>query len=263
MSKIFVCLFAVIFALPSLAQTPPRYTATVSAKYAYRCIWTKEKWQGDDTPYRAVRLQIEKALRAGKSADTLIAYYRNEYEQKPTDNLKLFAWACAVVLPRVLHLRDDTDFQYVCRAYDKSKPPHTFEYMRLRYLTEAQYGSNDYTTALGERLIAQDKNDFYILFYLWKDIMSDAPGAKEKSLGYARRIIELKPASPTGYVCMEIRYFSHWRIYGHHAEDGKQTIYWANEYIKHENRVGPQYKKNREEVKEDIKDIEKWSVAQK
>ena len=198
-----------------------------------------------------------------------MAQYKKEYEQKPADNLRLFAWACAVVLPLTMHIINPGDANYVnhfdlAEAYEKSKPPYTYEFMRMRYLAVEQgFDRNDYTTALGERLAAYDKNDFDVICYACADIWTNIPGAQEKSLGYARRLIELDPNRGTGYGCMASRYYNLWAYFGKKSEDAKQTIYWNQEYLKREKRTGTQYVRGREVARLEIEKLQKWLAAHK
>ena len=264
MKNFYSCLLAFMLGITVKAQTPPRYTGKVPAKQMYRIAWTKEKWQGDDKPYHAVRAKITEALKAGKSPSALIAQYKKEYEQKPTDNLKLFGWASAVVLSRTMHLQD-VDVREILQAFEKSKPPYTYEFMRMRYLAGEQQplGTNDYTTALGERLAACDKNDFDLFYFLCMDISTNIPGAKEKSLGYAHRLIEIDPNRGTGYGSMAGRYYFYWALYGENREDAKQSLYWNEEYIKHEQSDAPVYKKNKEYSRLVIKKLQRWLAEHK
>jgi hypothetical protein len=262
MKKFYFCVFAMALAIAAKAQAPPNYGHPVNPKYAYQLAWTKEKFRGDDAPYRAVRRRITEALQAGKPSAEMIARYKNEYQQKPADTMKIFAWACAVVLPRILR-HEEPDLQFLMRAYEKSKPPFTYESLRMRYLAEKQYTQNDYLTALGERLIAQNKDDFDLLFDLWKDTGANVPGAKEKSLGYARRMIELKPNLGAGYGCMADRYYIYWAMCGEHLEDARQALYWNEEYLKHEKRTAPRYEAGREDARLTIAKLQKWFAQQK
>ena len=162
----YLCLFVIAFSRSTTAQTPPNYTFPIAAKDVAHLAWTKEKWQGDDKPYYALRMQITAALKAGKASDALIAHYKTEYERNPTDPLKLFAWACAVILPRIV-LFQSTDLQGIQEAFAKSKPPHTYEFMRIRYLNvEQQHAINDYTTALRNvSSILRQKDDIFLMYF--------------------------------------------------------------------------------------------------
>ena len=134
----------------------------------------------------------------------------------------------------------------------------------MRYLTVEQNGAhNDYTTALGERLAAHDKDDFDVIYYVCTDISTNIPGAKEKSLGYAHRLIELDPDRGTGYVCMADGYYWHWGLYGRHSEDAKQALHWYEEYLKHEKREEAVYKRNIDYTKRAIAKLQKWLAEQK
>lgn len=276
MKNLSLCLFylfAVALTRASSAQTPPNYRKAIPANQVYHYAWTTAKWRGDDKPYYTVRMQIVSALRSGKSFDALIDSYENRYRQNPKDNLSLFGWACAIVYPRILHLRSHMDFYSVpyttqlenlLRAFDGSKPPCTYEFMRMRYLAVEQSSDrNDYTTALGERLAAQDKNDFDVIYYVGSDISKNTPGAKEKSLGYARRLIELDPNRGTGYGLMADRYYYHWGLYGMNPEDARQSIHWDGEYLKHENRTGSEFDRGRETSRLSIIKLQKWLAAHK
>ena len=262
--KLFHSYFLMIaLAIPAIAQTPPHYTFTVPPKNVSRFAWTKEKWQGDDKPYKVVRTRIEQALQAGKSPANLIAQYKNAYQQKPADNLRLFAWVCSLVFPRMRHIQD-TDFEGLQEAFEKSAAPHTYEFMRMRFLSVEQYGGgNDYTTALGERLYAQNKDDTDVIYYLWANICTNTLVAKEKSLGYARRLIELDPNRGTGYICMADRYYDWWASYGKNPEDARQCIYWSQEYLKHETRLGKRYEQTKEYSKLAIAKLQKWLAEHK
>lgn len=273
MKNIYLCIVFVALCMTIKAQTPPNYTFAISPKVARRFAWTTEQWQGDNSPYRTVRRQITTELKEGKTYTTLAARYKKEFEQKQTDHLKLFAWACALVYKPILTPSDQPDIfdsiyskqlDELLQALNRSKPPYTLEFMRIRYLSMEQFGVlNDYLTALGERLVEQNKDDFELLYYAWSDIRTNIPGAKEKSLEYARRLIELDPNRPTGYACMAERHYGHWSMYGEHTEDAKQAVHWEQEYLKHEKRVGPRYDRGRKTAQLTIEKLQKWLAKHK
>ena len=271
MHKFSILLFAaIVLPVAAIAQAPPYYTHAVPAKYAFRFAWTKRTWQGNDTPYRAARRAIMQQLEAGTPPDTLIAKYKAAHLQDPENHLKLFQWACSLVLPNNDRTQM-TNMEGLPETFEEAKPPYTHEFIRMHYLAAEQRLQNDYVTALGERLAAYDKEDFDVIRHLAEDIGTETSGAKEKALAYAHRLIELRPDTGTGYgVTADIyeKYYVRSILPDNgniprRVADAKAAIHWNELYIQKETRDGPRFDRARDGARASIKQIEKWLVEYK
>ena len=218
------------------AQSPSHQTKPVPFDPSSQWLWTKEEWttQGD-APLRAWREQFEARYMQTFVPVAVMEQYKQAALQAPQDRRKLFQWGYSAYLLYRREPERSTDLQLL-RTLFKTKPPYSYEFMRMRYLVEvSQMLGNDQLTALGERLAKADPKDYVLRYYLSSSFRTDTPEGKRKELAYANELLQIDPNRSIGYAAVAHVYHTAWILSG--AKDtasARLAVQNYQEYLKRE-----------------------------
>lgn len=191
--------------------------------------WVNEQWTGDDAPYAAVRLQIERAVDNGERPSALVEQYANQAKSDPNDPLAQFAWACAA--SRAVKLAPPSkamsDLRFAAElALAEAPQPHTYNYDRLRYLIWIQGAgglSSYYLRNLGDRLLKRNPQDFSVQMAQCI-IYTQNPSLAIQQHGYnlIQQMIKKYPTKPEAYDMLGCWYGTQYLCY-HSPTDYQQA----------------------------------------
>jgi hypothetical protein len=194
--------------------------------------WMTEKWIGDDKPFAAARENIDSDFSHGRITVPYLSKLEAAWNQDERDPLKLFRWAYARYKAQSSHpalpptpIPAEGDFNEV-------PSPHTYEYTRVRFLSEISLSRHRELMAVGKRMLAHNPNDFdveYGLSYCFGESMSAEE--KQAALAYADHLIQKYPNKPSVYTVKGGVYFSYW-IDHRDKQDARDAIYWYQQYLR-------------------------------
>jgi hypothetical protein len=155
--------------------------------------WTKEKWTGNNQPWRAMRTELDNVVKTqvARKAE-LIAAAEAAFTKHPNDAKLLYRWAYLAYRFGIPNgkVSADTEYRLIRSKFLKVKSPQVPEYTRARFLIEAwhlagSYYSAEHLTEAADRLIACDPNDRTVKFlYAWLQVASRDLSRIDKALGY-------------------------------------------------------------------------------
>ncbi len=203
-----------------------------SSMSASQWAWTTELWTGDDQPYEQIRVDIDKAFAEERLTPASIEEYWTQREKQPNNPQMLFQWvyACnqAQQAHPPIHLKQFPGpgaFAYV-------PSPHAYQYTRLRFLVNAQYGSHNQLLNVGKRLLAHHPNDYDVEYELVDCFNpSQSVAGKQQATLYAKDLIRRHPEKPSVYAALGGVYFASW-LAKRNREDGKKAITAYEEYLR-------------------------------
>ena len=196
---------------PAVASDAP--VAEVKTWLEKTYAWTKVPWTGDDTPYVALKTQIDGTISPQQkpaSIQSTVSEYQTQARQKPLDALAQFGWAYAVyktaqidpllLNPKSKNLTREAAQQKAIRPAVKalaSVPfPATYEFAKLRFLLETFRFPPAELAPLGKRLVERDpKNPKMIYSYLQVADLSE-DGNRRHALALAQELVTLEPKNP-------------------------------------------------------------------
>ena len=223
---LLACLAVCLKPLAAQITIPLKRQATATAS------WMTEKWTGDDAPYIAARENIERDFSRG---GITVAYLR-DLEQASTKNerapLPLFRWACARYKSQSLHPALPPMPMPAEGNFNEVPSPHTYEYARVRFLSETSIHGRRELMAVGRRLLAHNPNDFDVEYGL-TDCFGESMSAEEKqaALVYADHLIQKYPNKPSVYTVKGGVYFSYW-VDHRDKQDAREAIRWYQQYLR-------------------------------
>lgn len=208
--SVLFAVIAVLFATNVWAQqniSPP------SAQWsANEWTWTKEKWDGDEKPYKKARLEIDRAIQEGRDLDTLLEKYKKNASKNATDPLLQFRWAYSAYKSAAKAGNNAAaKLQGVEFALKRANSPQTYEYARLRFLVVARTTPYHRLKEVGERLLKRNSKDDEVKFYL-VSVLDPGLYASEKAqaLQLAQELIRSQPKRPSSYSVLANTYLAIW-----------------------------------------------------
>lgn len=133
--------------------------------------WAAEAWTGDDAPYRAARAAIDQAANSKDTLAAAFAHNKAAALKDPNNPLAVFRWGYAAYLftKKQTRLEGFKTLEGLHDAFEDAPSPHAYDYDRLRFLVEEWYTSNREATALGQRLLTVNKDDYDVEYRLAAD----------------------------------------------------------------------------------------------
>lgn len=190
------------------ADSPPK----VGQWSANEWTWTKERWDGDETPYKKARLEIDRAVQEGRDLDALIEKYKAAARENATDPLPQFRWGYTAYQSAAKAGSDAAEkLQGVEFALKMANSPHTYEYARLRFLVAARSTPFHLLKGVGERLLSRNAKDNEVRFYLISVLDPGFyPTEKSLALELVEEQIRAQPKRPSSYSSKANVYLSLW-----------------------------------------------------
>ena len=124
--------------------------------------WADEKWTGDDRPFAAARLSIDRVFNASQNTSDIVSKYAQLAAENPQDALDQFRWAYSLFKQlQIPHsqMMDPSDIFKVELAIAAADQPHCYNYTRLRLLYEPDAPQE---RSLDERLLKYDPSDVLV-----------------------------------------------------------------------------------------------------
>jgi len=160
--------------------------------------WASAPFSGDDAPYLAIVKTIEKGLKHGKSVHSFVATYQDQEEFHSQDPLAVFAWgaakcrSCSWVPSPVA---SDHDLSALPDEMAAVLPqPHTYDWVRLRFLVQAEENAQPELQAVGERLLIRQPHDREVQWQLARVLrLSTNPAQVNESVQIAQALVAEDP----------------------------------------------------------------------
>lgn len=165
---VIVCVLVMAFSISAISSECKAPQLNVDTGYN----WTKDSLDGNDAPYKQIRLGIDSLVNKGTKARDLAKRYKITAQQHPSDAETMFRWAYAAYIASDHWNRDVRSTKELCGIYGwmgQPKNPKSFEYARLRFLM-SRFDENwpyygDYSD-FAKRLVAKGaKTDFNLRFF--------------------------------------------------------------------------------------------------
>lgn len=164
--------------------------------------WTKDPWTGDNTPYHAARLEIEKVSDNQQKLIDLRQRYERDARKKPNDPMSLFRLAYTIYES---WLKDNTnknwssDFGLVHSGYFAVESPHTYDYDRVHYLVWSFYGDYVETIPIARRMLNVDPDDYYVAAHLAASYLNGYPAKINEALAICQHLKKQYPQKASIY----------------------------------------------------------------
>jgi hypothetical protein len=167
--------------------------------------WTSEKWTGDDKPYSAARLRIEREVNTSHDPLAVVAKYKAMAGDNPRSARATFFWASAAYAAVPYMSSDDEYCRLMVGVLDAlavPPSPHTYE---MRYLIQlCGFWCTPDLTVLGHRLLKMEYDDPDVL----EQVAVSTPDLTA-AIALVRRSIRIRPGRPNSYLHLgEIYYLN-------------------------------------------------------
>lgn len=214
--------------------------------------WATESWTGDDTPYRKIKLAIDRAVAKKTLTAAAMTNYERAADQSPTDPQAQFQWAYASFqAQRLLPLLPQKVFPWT-GVFQRAPFPHSYEIARLAFLMETHGGGEPHLQSLGERLLVRNPADYDVEYNLVRCIDSSlSPQMRDKALAHANHLMHMRPKYALSYAALGNIYFNIW-LGKNDRVAGAKAIKAYQEYL----RLGPPDKMGRQTAEKLIKAIQ-------
>lgn len=163
--------------------------------------WESVPWTGDDRPFAAARLSIDRQFHSGSDFKSVVSLYQLIAKVHPKNALDQFQWAYAFYrLGEIPHptMRDTSPGLY---ALIKADQPHVYDYDRLRLLYDPALGAAD--LGLAERLVAKDPTDTNAKWvYVWILSQVNTKVDCEKAISMAEALVTSGQDRPNCYLSL-------------------------------------------------------------
>ena len=206
-----------------------------NAKYGWltQWAWTSEQWKGDDQPFIQIRAAVDRMFDRKKDIDVALQDYRRLAQQKPSDSQAQFRYGYLAY-----KIADTSDYNEGEKVLDSVRAgladapsPRTYNYSRLRFLTEAYMVPFPKLKGLGKRLLQQNPDDSDVKYYQ-ATILGQSPNADEKrrAIAYARDLISGTSKHLSAYSLLGSIYYISWRR-SHSKADADNGIAAYQQYL--------------------------------
>ncbi len=215
--------------------------------------WANKPWNGDNSPYHNIRLEIDRLADKGNLTAISLENYRQAWIQKPRDPLILFRWAYADNLAKRRFPNLPPHMSPGDGAFEEPGliDPYAYDYERIRFLLNWP-GNEQVLLPLAKRLASRDPKDFAIQYQL-AGLYSgrDTPAKKAASIARIKRLLVQYPNKPGLYSLLGGVYYAHW-LENKDAGDAKKAIFYYKKYL----QAIPPNTPWRNQAESIIKDIE-------
>jgi len=202
-----------LFASTARAEQTLQYQIDVDDR-----SWQLQPWTGDDRPFAAARLTVERLDNATGDLTPFVAKYAAIAATHPRNALDQFQWAYASFVQRDSNKATRLDTSDLLVALAAADQPHTYNYDRLRLLC-------DYTgpreCKLCERLLAVNPNDPRVeAVYAFDLAFSRSVSDNEHAIKVEQGLINAGDFLPGSYSELAM-------IYQNAAYDENKPMYFA------------------------------------
>jgi len=216
----------------AFAEARPAHPVIPGAPYWYSgqtkdgWSWTKLSWAEDNSAYAAIRQKIEQQIAQSSDPPSVLAGYKLRAKADPTDPLAEFAYGYSAFLVSVddsvdvnvrkLAVQDVPD--YLANA----KFPNTYDYARLRFLTESIVSGGSPLISVGFRLLNIHPNDRHVQYLCAQDLAYSGKKSNiESAIAYITGAMKQYPNDPVPYVKRAFMYMELQEIFGVQADKQK------------------------------------------
>ena len=188
---------AMLAAAPSSSNSPDTVLEQLAVAKAQRSARMLQSWKNSDTPFIDIRKQVDEAVAAGTSAQTLAKTYKNLAQAKPGDAKSQFRWAYAAfrASDAVSISQNRPRLEGVPDALWKVSNPRSYEYDRLMFLTTNAVSRQSATQPLGERLLRRNPEDEEVIYTMIPLLTLSGGADLQRAKDYSRVLVEGQPKS--------------------------------------------------------------------
>ena len=206
--------------------------------------WMKEKWTQDGTPYKRIRLYVDKFLVTAGPA-LLLNNYEQQAKRTPRNPQAQFRWAYATYRAASTGFSGaEGQLLKANSALLSVASPQVAEWTRLRFLIAARNFPDPALQNVGRRLAQHDPKDYEVRYRL---IATLNPGEsvpdKKEALLIANQLIALSPKKASAYSALGGIYYRSWLLRKNRS-DAKNAIAAYKQYI----QLAPQKEPFRKQV---------------
>jgi hypothetical protein len=227
--------------------------------------WAKDPVDGDDTPFKRIRSEVDDLIRQGKDKTQLAEEYREAAIMQPENAEAQFRWVYAAYHATNHWQRSAQKTGLLRDAYAYMgipKNPRSFEYARLRFIVSQitwpergpAPGGNRNVINLGIRLLEKAPKDDFDLRYFGINAIAHTAGVKnveplEKSL---RLTLELQKDFPKRVEPVAMLSSAYGSLFAlkKEAHLADRSLHYSRQYL----NIAPE---NYESRKQELKQIER------
>lgn len=143
--------------------------AEEAAERKQRQSWIMGAWTESDEPFLKLKKRIESELLAAKTSpkmQEIAERYEAQAKENPKDPQAVFAWAYANRKAAGLDLTHNYTNYRLSDAFEAAPTPLSYEYVRLRYIVEAQQKFSEDLISLAKRLLQKKPDDTAVMYLL-------------------------------------------------------------------------------------------------
>lgn len=200
--------------------------------------WLNAPWSDDDAPYSAIRQSIDQALATGQDAHAVYQRYKTQALQAPTDPKAVFGLTYAAYRAKTTpssssktDVDDDLGNLYLLIANKKASLPHTYNYARLAFVSNAEGNADPKMKEIGLRLLQRDPNDHDVEYYVATVLNSSKdPIDRQRAVAYEEDLSRRTPHDPRLYRLLGMIHYN--TAYLHHSQiEADQSIMAYQQYL--------------------------------
>ena len=200
--------------------------------------WTTARWTDDDEPYQAIVNKIEANLGHGVKIHSIVTAYQAQEKFHSQDPLAVFAWGAAKWRSCCLGsniVASDRDISMLPGELAAVTPqPHDFNWVRLRFLVQAEESPQPELQSVGERLLARRPTDRDVQWQLILVLRrsTDAPQINE-AIKISQALVAENPKEMLYRQMLANRLEDRWMDCGHKTSDAEAAVAAYQYYVDH------------------------------
>ena len=195
--------------------------------------WTKEAWNGDNTPYQVTRSAIDQETGSEIRLTGLLSMYKAKAQKNLNDPLMVYRWGYAAYNATT---RQDKATAYktldgVQQALQDAPSPRTYDYARLRFLVGEFYTTHRQAVPVAQRLLARENKD-YLVAYRLAEIYLEAeyPARIQEALSICSDMKQEYPLRSSIYALTGEAYILEWHR-NHAPADAHNVVENYQKYL--------------------------------
>ncbi len=183
--------------------------------------WTQERWNAKD-PYARIRSTVDAALARQAKPEQLVEQYRLTAKKQPQSSQALFQWAYGSYRYSVqVHKLDRRSASQMNLKFAQLRSPHSYQYARMRFITEAMLFPSSRLKDLGLRLLKRNPNDVDVSHYMIDMLNLAKPQERATAFACAQRLVRLAPQRASSHASLGWVYFRSWLLNKNPADADK------------------------------------------
>lgn len=193
----------------AVAQSQPG-TSRVSRPDQY--AWTREPWDSKD-PFARIRLDVDTALARQTKPGQLVSQHQVALKKRPESPQALFQLAYSSYQQSLQTRKVDTRrVSELNRKFAQLPSPHSYQYARMRFITEAIAFPTSKLKSVGLRLLHRNPKDVDVNFHIINMLDLSKPQEKATAFVCARRLVQINPQRPSSHSSLGWVYCRSWML---------------------------------------------------